>query len=172
MNWEFETLSSNTIFWYKIKQIYIWKPITTEFIILTLIYVISMGFLLLRRRRPSWRNVANGKEQGEMAVFAGYAPTGSPINRKNLCSDYTVLWSFMLFIVFWEQKLPEDISGLTYPSSTRKSRGGAAGLSRSRGLIGHFSFPYLKRFCGLSILLWKVKVNLLFSSRGISRSMV
>ena len=37
----------------------------------TLIYIISMEFLSLPRRRPSWKNKPNGEEQGETAVFAG-----------------------------------------------------------------------------------------------------
>ena len=43
----------------------------TGFIIETLIYVISMKFLSLRREPFSWRYVPSGKEQGETAVFAG-----------------------------------------------------------------------------------------------------
>ena len=35
-------------------------------------YVISMEFLSLRRRRPSWRNVPCGEEWGGMAAFAGW----------------------------------------------------------------------------------------------------
>ena len=37
-----------------------------------MIYVISMEFLSLIRRRSSSRNVPSGEEQGEMDVFAGY----------------------------------------------------------------------------------------------------
>jgi len=43
----------------------------TGFIIETLIYVVSMEFLSLTRRRFSWRYVPSGKEPGETAVFAG-----------------------------------------------------------------------------------------------------
>ena len=50
---------------HKIKQIYIWNPVTTGFIMQTLIYVISMEFLLQRRRRSH----ASGEERGETAVF-------------------------------------------------------------------------------------------------------
>ena len=45
---------------------------TTGFIMLTMIYVISMQFLLLSGRRSPARNVLSGEEQGETAVFAGY----------------------------------------------------------------------------------------------------
>ena len=41
---------------------------TTGLIMSTLIYVISMEFPSLMRRRPSWRN----EEREETAVFAGY----------------------------------------------------------------------------------------------------
>ena len=37
----------------------------------TLIYIISMEFLSLPHRRPSWQNIPNGEEQEETAVFAG-----------------------------------------------------------------------------------------------------
>ena len=39
---------------------------------MTLIYVISMEFPLLRHRCPSWSNIPSGEEWGEMAVFAGF----------------------------------------------------------------------------------------------------
>ena len=39
--------------------------ITTQ----TLIYVISMEFLSLRRRRPPWRNIPGGERRCETAVF-------------------------------------------------------------------------------------------------------
>ena len=45
---------------------------TTGFIVLTLIYVISMEFLSLSRRRSSSRNVLSDEERGETAVFAGF----------------------------------------------------------------------------------------------------
>ena len=45
---------------------------TIGFIMLTLIYVISMQFLLLSGRHSSVRNVLSGEDQREMAVFAGY----------------------------------------------------------------------------------------------------
>ena len=38
---------------------------TTGMIMQTLIYVISMEFLSLRRRRLSWRNAPSGKERGK-----------------------------------------------------------------------------------------------------------
>ena len=44
---------------------------TTGFIMETLIYVISMEFLSLSRRRSAWRNVPSGEEQEETVVFAG-----------------------------------------------------------------------------------------------------
>ena len=56
----------------KIEQICIWNPMTTGFITLTLIYIISMQFLLLSGRHSSAQNVLSSKEQGETAVFAGY----------------------------------------------------------------------------------------------------
>ena len=49
---------------------------TTGMIMQTLIYVISMEFLSLRRRRLSWRNTPSDKERGETAVLAGYDPAG------------------------------------------------------------------------------------------------
>ena len=49
---------------------------TTGMIMQTLIYVINMEFLSLRRRRLSWRNTPSGKERRETAVFAGYDPAG------------------------------------------------------------------------------------------------
>ena len=56
----------------KIEQICIWNPMSTGFIMLTLIYIICMQFLLLSGRHSSARNVLSGEEQGEMTVFAGY----------------------------------------------------------------------------------------------------
>ena len=56
----------------KIDQLFIRNPMTTGLIMKTLIYVISMEFLLLRNRCPSWHHVPWGEEQGEMAVFAVY----------------------------------------------------------------------------------------------------
>ena len=56
----------------KFEQICIWNPMTTGFITLTLIYIISMQFLLLSGRHSSAQNVLSSKEQGETAVFAGY----------------------------------------------------------------------------------------------------
>ena len=55
----------------KIEHICIWNPTTTEFIMETLIYVISMDFLSLSRRRSSSWKVPSGEERGETAVFAG-----------------------------------------------------------------------------------------------------
>ena len=58
----------------KIEKIGICIPMTTRFIMLTLIYVISMEFLSLKGRRSSSRNVPSGEERGarRTAVFAGY----------------------------------------------------------------------------------------------------
>ena len=56
---------------YKSGQIYIWSPMTTGFVMQTLIYVISMEFLPLNRRRSSARNVPSGEERGATDVFAG-----------------------------------------------------------------------------------------------------
>ena len=47
----------------------------------TLIYIISMEFLLLRHSHLSWPNNPRGKEQGETAAFAGYPPNVSEILR-------------------------------------------------------------------------------------------
>ena len=44
----------------------------TGFIMLTLIYVISMQFLFLSDRRSSVQIILSGEERGETAVFAGY----------------------------------------------------------------------------------------------------
>ena len=52
-------------------QIYIWNPMTTRFIIKTLLCVISMEFLPLSRGRSSPKNVPSGEERGETDVFAG-----------------------------------------------------------------------------------------------------
>ena len=46
---------------------------STGFIMLTLICVISMEFVPLNRRRSSARNVPSCEERGETDVFAGYA---------------------------------------------------------------------------------------------------
>ena len=56
----------------QIEQICIWNPMTTGFIALTLIYIISMQFLLLSGRHSSAQNVLSSEEQGETTVFAGY----------------------------------------------------------------------------------------------------
>ena len=49
------------------QQIYIWKPMTTGFIMQTLLYVISMQFLSLRRRLSSWRNFPSSVDQDSQA---------------------------------------------------------------------------------------------------------
>ena len=104
---------------------------------------------------------------------------GISVNGKNLCLKLP--WSFMSFIVYCEQKLPDDLSVITYPSSSiRKSaRGGLLVYWRGeewslhlRFPIGLFTPPYLKRSLGSSILWLKVKAYLLFSSRGLSCVMV
>ena len=56
----------------KIRQIYIWNPMTTGFIMETLICVISMEFLSLSRRHSSARDILSDEERGETDVFAGY----------------------------------------------------------------------------------------------------
>ena len=48
---------------------------TTGFIVQTLIYVISMEFLTLSRRRSSWRMSL----AGETAVFKGYYNTSPKV---------------------------------------------------------------------------------------------
>ena len=55
----------------KIEQNYIWNPMTTGLIMQTSIYVISMEFLSLSRKRSFSRNVPSGEERGQTAVFAG-----------------------------------------------------------------------------------------------------
>ena len=47
------------------------EPVTTRYIMQTLIYVISMGFLSLSHRRSRPRNIPSCEEWWEMAVFAG-----------------------------------------------------------------------------------------------------
>ena len=56
---------------HKIEQINIWSPLTTGFIMQTLIYVISMVFLSLMRGLPLWRNVPSEGERRGTAIFAG-----------------------------------------------------------------------------------------------------
>ena len=57
---------------HKIEQlINIWSPLTTGFIMQTLIYVISMVFLSVMRGLPLWRNVLSGEERRGTAIFAG-----------------------------------------------------------------------------------------------------
>ena len=55
----------------KIEQVCIWNHMTTGFIKYTLIYVISMEFPPLSRRRSSSQNIPSGEEQGETAVVTG-----------------------------------------------------------------------------------------------------
>ena len=57
---------------------------TTGFIMLTLIYVISMEFLSLSRKLSSARNVPSGEERGETDVFAGYVFPLVPIMQIRL----------------------------------------------------------------------------------------
>ena len=54
---------------HKIEQICIWDPMTTGFIMQTLIYVISMEFLPLGCRRSSLWNVLSNKEQGKQLFY-------------------------------------------------------------------------------------------------------
>ena len=75
----------------KIKQICIWNPMTNGFIMLTLIYVISMEFLSLSRKRSSSRNVPSGEERGDTAVFAGHDDENNNVKNnwfyeQNNCS--------------------------------------------------------------------------------------
>ena len=56
---------------HKIEQINIWSPLTTGFIMQTLIYVISMVFLSVMRGLPLWRNVPSEEERRGTAIFAG-----------------------------------------------------------------------------------------------------
>ena len=53
------------------EQFYIQNFVTNGFIKQTLIYVISMEFLLLRCICFSQQNVPSSEEQGETAAFAG-----------------------------------------------------------------------------------------------------
>ena len=64
---------------------------TTGFIMLTLIYVISMEFLSLSRRRSSSRNVRSGEERGDTAAFVGYDDENNNVKNnwfyeQNNCS--------------------------------------------------------------------------------------
>ena len=57
-------------------EMFIWtnlhlEPHDYRIIMLALIYVISMEFLSLSRRRSFSRNVTSGEERGEMAIFPG-----------------------------------------------------------------------------------------------------
>ena len=72
---------------HKIGQIYIWNPMTTGFIMQTLICVISMEFLPLSRRRSSLRNVPSYEERGETDVFAGYV---GYCGTRSMCSSSSV----------------------------------------------------------------------------------
>ena len=56
---------------HKIEQINIWSPLTTGFIMQTLIYVISMVFLSVMRGLPLWRNVPSEEERRGTVIFAG-----------------------------------------------------------------------------------------------------
>ena len=58
---------------------------------LTLIYVISMEFLSLSRRRSSSRNVPSGEERGDTAAFVGYDDENNNVKNnwfyeQNNCS--------------------------------------------------------------------------------------
>ena len=56
---------------HKIEQINIWSPLTTGFIMQTLIYVISMVFLSVMRGLPLWRNVPSERsEEGRLFLQA------------------------------------------------------------------------------------------------------
>ena len=57
---------------------------TSGFIFKTLIYVISMEFLSLSRRRSSAPNVSSGK-RGETDVFAGFTANTLEIRSKRSC---------------------------------------------------------------------------------------
>ena len=67
----------------KIEQNCIWNPMTTGFIIETLIYISSMEFLSQSCRRSSSRNILSSEERGETTVFAGQ---GSPYSRYSFPS--------------------------------------------------------------------------------------
>ena len=73
---------------------------TTEFIMKTLICVISMEFLSLSRRRSYARNVPSGEERGETDVFAGYSTLQciKCITNPECFSDYesTTWFSFKI----------------------------------------------------------------------------
>ena len=58
-------------FWPSIRRNEVWTYLEPHDHQTTLIYIISMEFLSLPHRRPSWQNIPNGEEQGETAVFAG-----------------------------------------------------------------------------------------------------
>ena len=72
----------------KIEQICICNPMTTGFIMKTLIYVISMEFLSWSRRRSSARNVPSSEERGETDVFPGYSFPGPPLSKMAAESNF------------------------------------------------------------------------------------
>ena len=51
---------------HKIEELFIWNPVYVN-----INFIISVEFLLLRGRRPSWRNIPSGEERGDTAVFSG-----------------------------------------------------------------------------------------------------
>ena len=66
------------------------NPTSTRLIMWTLIFVISMECMSLRRRRSSWENVLSGEERRETAVFAGQFVS---LSRLPVCiSAYLCLW--------------------------------------------------------------------------------
>ena len=69
---------------------------TTRFIMLTLIYIISMEFLPLSHRRSSAWNVPIGEERGEEAIFTGYETSGGVI--KCGLKETKFLHSIMPFV--------------------------------------------------------------------------
>ena len=54
------------------------EPRNYQFNYVNIDFTISVEFLLLRGRRPSWRNFPSGEERGETAVFSGLWYLSSP----------------------------------------------------------------------------------------------
>ena len=68
---EAQNLTINDQEKHKVKQIFIWNPMTMGLIMSTLILIIIMEFLSVRHGHPTCRNIPQDKEQGEMVVFTG-----------------------------------------------------------------------------------------------------
>ena len=83
----------------KRKQIYIWNPMTTGFIMLTLIYEISMEFPSLSTRRSSSRNVPQWR-WARRNVCLSQATIKGPSMRKGKRAEHRgILETFMYGVV-------------------------------------------------------------------------